>query len=66
VIEPTQKVGESRGSTSIDNNWLVNCALLGYTDVSITVENHFIKESGVGSQSRGIDFEALPINLVTF
>lgn len=64
VIEPTQEVGESRDGTSVDNDWHFNCALLGYADVSLTVENHFIKDSGVGSQSCGINFEALPINLV--
>ena len=64
VIQPTQKVGESHGSTSLDNDWVFDCALHGYTNVTIIVKNHLVKERRVGSQSCSIDFEALPIDLV--
>ena len=66
VIQPPQKVGESRGSTSLNDDWVADCALPGFTNVAIVVENHLVKKLGVGSQSCGIDFEALSINLVMF
>jgi len=66
VIQPSQKVGKSDGSTSMNNDWVFNCALLGYTNVTLILKNHLVKEWGVESQSRSIDFEALPIDLIMF
>ena len=63
MIQPPQKVGESHGSTSLNNDWVFHCALHGYTNVTTIVKNHLVKEWGVGSQSCSINFEALPVDL---
>ena len=67
VVQPAKKVSKHFGSTSMNNDWIVDRAFLHAihqnAKMPFTVKEHFAKKIRMRSQSRCIDLESLTLYL---